>query len=116
MILIKKIQEKEFRGEDFKDSYLKAIKYASHLIKDNLIFEYEKAENSNIKLTIYFKYDDSQFASHRCEVCREFKSHFYIDMSPDTNCDACRQKHYRNAIRHELDRLVKIKKENLDLF
>ena len=116
MVLVKKIYEIQFKGDDFKDSYLKAIKYASRFVKDDLLFEYQKIEYSDIKLIIYFKYDDNQFANHRCEVCKQFKNHFYIDMTPDTNCNACRQEHYRKAIKQELDRIAKIKKENLNLF
>jgi hypothetical protein len=110
MIICEKIEEIEFLGENHKDAYLKATKYAAKYIKyDCISFCYKKVEYNKIKMTIYYQYDDTNFAKHRCECCKEFKSSFFIDMSPDTNCSACRQDQYRKAIKKEMKRLIKIK-------
>lgn len=114
MQLITKLNEVTFNESNYKESYLKAIKYASSFIKEpDILFEYQKSGLSAIKLIIYYKYSDVEFCKHRCETCKQFKSLFYIDMSPDTNCNICRQEQYRKVISQELAKISDIKKKQL---
>ena len=97
MLVAQKIDKIKFSKDNYKDSYLKAVKFASMLISSErkLCFRYEKdlEDKKSIYLTIMFLYDESELSSHRCKVCQEFHHSFFIN--DETNCnnnDICKNK------------------------
>lgn len=114
MLVAQKIDKIKFSGENYKESYLQAAKYASSYIKnkEKLAFRYEKdIDKKSVSLIIIFLYDESELASHRCEVCKEFHHSFYVN--DEMNCNACKMQAYRKELDNESKRITKLIKEKM---
>lgn len=110
MLISQKIFEKQFSSYNYKDSYLKAIKFASKYISENYTFKYEKQDDGkSIKLIVYFVFDEKDLASHRCQLCKEFHHSFFIN--EENNCNICKMKAYRAEIESRVKNLAKFQKD-----
>ena len=115
MLVAQKIDKIKFSEENYKESYLKAIKFASKLIsrERKLCFRYEKdlEDKKSIYLLILFLYNESELSSHRCKGFQEFHHSFFIN--DETNCNVCKMQAYRRELDKESKRISRIVKEEL---
>lgn len=116
MLIAQKIDKIKFSKDSYKESYLQAVKFASSYLSSNrkLCFRYEKdlEDKKSIYLVIIFLYNESELASHRCKVCKEFHHSFFIN--DETNCNACKMTAYRKEADKESKRIAKLVKEELE--
>ena len=116
MLVAQKIDKIKFSKDNYKDSYLRAVKFASMLISSErkLCFRYEKdlEDKKSIYLIIMFLYDESELSSHRCKVCQEFHHSFFIN--DETNCNICKMRAYRKELEKESKQIARIIKEELN--
>ena len=111
MIYIQKFYEREFKAEDAKRAYLKASKF----VASNIISKGSKVEVSKVtwdiqrvdegdlptfRLTLYYKFDDTEFMKRTCDACKEFHKSFYIN--ENFNCDRCNKVGYEKNIQRTL--------------
>jgi hypothetical protein len=110
MICIKKFYEREFKDEDSKKAYLKASKF----VASNVISKGSKVEVSKVtwdivrvegdlptfRLTLYFKFDDTELMKQTCDVCKEFHKSFFIN--ENFNCNRCNKVGYEKKIEQKL--------------
>ena len=91
MICIKPFYEREFKAKKSKDAYLKACKF----VASNIISASSKVEVSKVtwdivrvsndddlptfRLTLYYKFDDTEFMKQTCEACKQFHKSFFIN-------------------------------------
>lgn len=105
------VAKRTFYGKNVKEAYLKACRwFASNIIADgklNDIFaQYIKDEwNDSVILVLHAFLDESQERKHRCKMCKEMHSSFYITES--TECSRCMMQSYGKL----LDGKLKIKKD-----
>lgn len=112
MICIKPFYEREFKAKKSKDAYLKACKF----VASNIISESSKVEVSKVtwdvvrvsndddlptfRLTLYYKFDDTQFMKQTCEACKEFHKSFFIN--ENYNCNRCNKVGYEKNVDKKL--------------
>lgn len=112
MLYIHKFYEKKFRAEDSKKAYLKACKF----VASNIISEGSKVEASKVTwdvtrvedegdlptfmLTLYYKFDDTEFMKSTCETCKQFHRSFFIN--EDFNCSRCSKVGYEKNVSQKL--------------
>lgn len=113
MLYIEKFYERDFKAESSKDAYLKACKFvASNVISKGSKVEVTKVtwdvvhvENSEgdlptFRLTLYYKFDDTQFMQQSCDACKQFHKSFFIN--ENYNCSRCNKIGYENNIKQKL--------------
>ena len=112
MICIKPFYEREFKAKKSKDAYLKACKF----VASNIISASSKVEVSKVtwdvvrvsndddlptfRLTLYYKFDDTQFMKQTCEACKEFHQSFFIN--ENYNCNRCNKVGYEKNVDQKL--------------
>lgn len=112
MICIKPFYEREFKAKKSKDAYLKACKF----VASNIISASSKVEVSKVtwdvvrvsndddlptfRLTLYYKFDDTQFMKQTCEACKEFHKSFFIN--ENYNCNRCNKVGYEKNVDQKL--------------
>lgn len=112
MQYIEKFYERNFRAESSKDAYLKACKF----VASTILSKGSKVEVSRVtwdvtnvssegdlptfRLTLYFKFDDTEFMQKTCEACKEFHKSFFIN--ENFNCDKCNKVGYEKNIKQKL--------------
>ena len=110
MVCIKKFYEREFKAEDSKNAYLKACKF----VASNIISKGSKVEVSKVtwdvvrvegdlptfRLTLYYKFDDTDFMKQSCDACKEFHKSFFIN--ENYNCNRCNKVGYEKNIEQRL--------------
>ena len=110
MIYIQKFYEREFKDEDPKKAYLKASKF----VASNIISKGSKVEVSKVtwdvvrverdlptfRLTLYYKFDDTDFMKQTCDACKQFHKSFFIN--ENFNCDRCNKVGYEKNIEQKL--------------
>ena len=110
MIYIRKFYERDFVSEDPKKAYLKASKF----VASNIISKGSKVEVSKVTwdivriegdlptfhLTLYYKFDDSEFMKQTCNACKEFHKSFFINENYD--CNRCKKVGYEKQIEQKL--------------
>ena len=110
MVCIKKFYEREFKAEDSKNAYLKACKF----VASNIISKGSKVEVSKVTwdvvrvegdlptfcLTLYYKFDDTDFMKQSCDACKEFHKSFFIN--ENYNCNRCNKVGYEKNIEQRL--------------
>jgi hypothetical protein len=112
MLYIHKFYEKKFKAEDSKDAYLKACKF----VASNIISKGSKVEASKVTwdvtriededdlptfmLTLYYKFDDTEFMKSTCETCKQFHRSFFIN--EDFNCSRCSKVGYEKNVSQKL--------------
>lgn len=110
MIYIQKFYERTFKDEDPKKAYLKASKF----VASNIISKGSKVEVSKVtwdvvrvegdlptfRLTLYYKFDDTDFMKQTCEACKQFHKSFFIN--ENFNCSRCNKVGYEKNIEQKL--------------
>ena len=110
MIYIQKFYERDFKDEDPKKAYLKASKF----VASNIISKGSKVEVSKVtwdvvrvegdlptfRLTLYYKFDDTQFMKQTCDACKEFHKSFFIN--ENYNCNRCNKVGYEKNVDQKL--------------
>lgn len=110
MIYIQKFYERDFKDEDSKKAYLKASKF----VATNIISKGSKVEVSKVtwdvvrvegdlptfRLTLYYKFDDTDFMRQTCEACKEFHKSFFIN--ENFNCNRCNKVGYEKNVAQKL--------------
>lgn len=112
MICIKPFYEREFKAKKSKDAYLKACKF----VASNIISASSKVEVSKVtwdvvrvsndddlptfRLTLYYKFDDTQFMKQTCDACKEFHKSFFIN--ENYNCNRCNKVGYEKNVDQKL--------------
>ena len=110
MEYIQKFYERAFRDEDPKKAYLKASKS----VASNIISKGSKVEVSKVtwdvvrvegdlptfRLTLYYKFDDTEFMKQTCEACKQFHKSFFIN--ENFNCSRCNKVGYEKNIEQKL--------------
>ena len=113
MLYIHKFYEREFKSESSKDAYLKACKFvASNIVNkeskvevENVTWDITKVDDNKNNLptfclTLYYKFDDSEFMKKTCEACKEFHKSFFIN--ENFNCSRCNKVGYEKNIEQKL--------------
>ena len=111
MIYIQKFYEREFKAEDAKRAYLKASKFvASNIISkgskvevSKVVWDVQRVDDGDLptfRLTLYYKFDDTEFMKRTCDACKEFHKSFYIN--ENFNCDRCNKVGYEKNIQQTL--------------
>lgn len=110
MICIQKFYERDFKDEDPKKAYLKASKF----VASNIISKGSKVEVSKVtwdvvrvegdlptfRLTLYYKFDDTDFMKQTCDACKQFHKSFFIN--ENFNCSRCNKVGYEKNIEQKL--------------
>lgn len=112
MQYIQKFYERRFRADNAKDAYLRACKF----VASNVISEASKVEASKVTwdvtrdkdekglptflLTLYYKFDDTEFMKQTCEACKQFHKSFFIN--EDFNCSRCNKVGYEKNVQQRL--------------
>lgn len=112
MLYIEKFFEKRFRAENSKEAYLKACKF----VASNIISEKSRVEDTKVvwdvikvsdesdlptfQLSLYFKFDDTEFMQQTCRACKEFHKSFFIN--ENFNCERCNKVGYEKNIQQKL--------------
>lgn len=110
MIYIQKFYEREFKNTDPKKAYLKASKF----VASNIISKASEVEVSKVtwnidrvegdlptfRLTLYYKFDDTEFMKQTCEACKQFHKSFFIN--ENFNCSRCNKVGYEKNIEQKL--------------
>lgn len=113
MLYIQKFYEREFKSENSKNAYLKACKF----VASNIISEGSKVEASKItwdvirvkkedddlptfRLTLYYKFDDTDFMEQTCNACKQFHKSFFIN--ENFNCNRCNKVGYEKNVEQKL--------------
>ena len=110
MIYIQKFYERDFKDEDPKKAYLKASKF----VASNIISKGSKVEVSKVtwdvvrvegdlptfRLTLYYKFDDTDFMKQTCDSCKQFHKSFFIN--ENFNCNRCNKVGYEKNIEQKL--------------
>ena len=114
MIYIEKFYERSFRAESPKEAYMKACKFvASNVISkgskveakeitwDVSRVDAEKGESlPTFRLTLYYKFDDTEFMKMTCQACKEFHKSFFIN--ENFNCSKCNKVGYEKNVRQAM--------------
>ena len=112
MEYVKKFYEREFKAESSKAAYLKACKFvASNVISKGSKVEVSKVTWNVVKveaegnlptfrLTLYYKFDDTEFMKQSCEACKQFHKSFFIN--ENFNCNRCNKVGYEKNIEQKL--------------
>lgn len=112
MLYIEKFYQKDFKAQSGKDAYLKACKFvAGHIISKGSKVEVERVtwdvirvEEENdlptFRLSLYYKFDDTEFMKQTCKACKEFHKSFFIN--EDFNCSRCNKVGYEKNIKQKL--------------
>lgn len=114
MIYIEKFYEREFKAKSSKDAYMKACKFvASNVISNgskveakrvawDITKECDGSDDSlpTFRLTLYYKFDDTEFMKQTCKACKEFHNAFFIN--ENFNCDRCNKVGYEKNIKQKL--------------
>ena len=112
MLHIQKFYEREFKDEDSKKAYLKACKFvASNIISNGSKVEVskvswdiqrveEKGDLPTFRLSLYYKFDDTQFMEQTCNACKEFHKSFFIN--ENYNCSRCNKVGYEKNLNQKL--------------
>ena len=111
MIYIQKFYEREFKAEDAKRAYLKASKFvASNIISkgskvevSKVTWDIQRVDDGDLptfRLTLYYKFDDTEFMKRTCDACKGFHKSFYIN--ENFNCDRCNKVGYEKNIQQTL--------------
>lgn len=112
MIYIEKFYERDFKDEDPKQAYLKACKF----VASNIISKGSKVEVSKVtwdvnrveqdgdlptfRLSLYIKFDDTQFMEQTCNACKQFHKSFFIN--ENFNCSRCNKVGYEKNVKQKL--------------
>lgn len=112
MLCIQKFYERDFKAEKSKDAYLKACKF----VASNILSKGSKVEVSKVtwdvervdkedglptfRLSLYFKFDDTQTMQQTCEACKEFHKSFFIN--ENYNCNRCNKVGYEKRVNQKL--------------
>jgi hypothetical protein len=110
MLYIQKFYERDFKDENPKNAYLKASKF----VASNIISKGSKVEVSKVtwdivrvegdlptfRLTLYYKFDDTEFMKKTCETCKQFHKSFFIN--ENYNCNRCNKIGYEKNIEQKL--------------
>lgn len=112
MIYIQKFYERDFKDEDPKKAYLKASKF----VASNIISKGSKVEVSKVtwdvnrveqdgdlptfRLSLYIKFDDTQFMEQTCNACKQFHKSFFIN--ENFNCSRCNKVGYEKNVKQKL--------------
>lgn len=113
MLYIEKFYEQEFKAQNSKEAYLKACKFvASNVISKGSkvevtkvtwdVIRVEKDENDlpTFRLSLYYKFDDTEFMKQTCKACKEFHKSFFIN--ENFNCSRCNKVGYEKNIKQKL--------------
>lgn len=111
---IQKFYERKFRAQDSKEAYLRACKF----VATNIISKGSKVEASKVvwdvmrideqdeeslptfQLTLYYKFDDTEFMKQTCNACKEFHKSFFIN--ENYNCNRCNKVGYEKNVAQKL--------------
>lgn len=124
MLYIEKFYEREFKSKASKDAYMKACKF----VAANIMSRKSKVEASKVvwdvkrvneeddlptfKLSLYYKFDDSEHMENTCKACKEFHKSFFIN--ENYNCDRCNKVSYEKSIKQKLSIATEYFKKILD--
>lgn len=113
MIYIQQFYERKFRAANAKDAYLKACKFvASNIVSKGSKVEVSKVtwdvtpvEDANeglptFQLSLYYKFDDTEFMKQTCDACKQFHSSFFIN--ENFNCNRCNKAGYEKNVSKRL--------------
>ena len=129
MICIKKFYEKEFTSESSKTAYLRACKFvaknivseSSKVEAEKVIWDIVKVQSDGLptfRLSLYYKFDDTEFMKKTCDACKEFHKSFFIN--ENFNCNRCNKVGYEKNLEQKLmigaDYLEKILDDELNTF
>lgn len=125
MMYIQKFYERRFKAESSKDAYLKACKFvASNVISASskveatkVSWDINKVEDESglptFLLTLYYKFDDTEFMKKTCEACKQFHKSFFIN--EDFNCSRCNKVGYEKNVQQKLSIASEHFKKLLDI-
>ena len=112
MMYIQKFYEQRFRADTSKEAYLRACKFvASNVISgsskveaDKVTWDVVRVESESglptFLLTLYCKFDDTEFMKMSCEACKQFHKSFFVNQ--DYNCSRCNKIGYEKNIQQKL--------------
>ena len=124
MEYVKKFYEREFKAESSKAAYLKACRFvASNVISKGSKVEVSKVTWNVVKveaegnlptfrLTLYYKFDDTEFMKQSCEACKQFHKSFFIN--ENFNCNRCNKVGYEKNIEQKLTNGTEYFKKQID--
>lgn len=112
MVYIEKFYERNFKAENAKDAYLKACSF----VASNILSKKSKVEATKVtwdvtnvseegglptfRLSLYYKFDDTEFMHQTCEACKQFHKSFFIN--ENFNCDKCNKVGYEKNVKQKL--------------
>ena len=97
---------KKFTGKNMKDAYMKAVKwYATNVLANDelhgITVEYEKDKQSpTITAHLYATMEEEEVFEAHCNICKEFRSSFFINS--DSDCSKCTAKGYHNRCKERI--------------
>jgi hypothetical protein len=113
MLYIEKFYSKDFRDKSSKEAYLKACKFVatnilskgskvevSKVTWDIIRVDNQKGDLPTFRLSLYYKFDDTEFKKQTCNACKEFHKSFFINS--DFNCSRCNKIGYEKNIQEKL--------------
>lgn len=125
MLYIEKFYERNFKAKNSKDAYLKACKFvASNIVSKGskvevtkVTWDITKVETKEddlptFRLSLYYKFDDTDFMKQSCKSCKEFHKSFFIN--EDYNCSRCNKIGYKKNIEQKLSIASEYFKKILD--
>lgn len=125
MVYVRKFFERNFYAHDSKTAYMKACKFvATNVISEKSKVEVERVtwdivnvtseENGlpTFRLSLYYKFDDTEFMEETCKACKQFHKSFFINEA--FNCNRCNKVGYEKNVNQKLMTGSEYFKELLD--
>lgn len=125
MLYIEKFYERNFKAKKSKDAYLKACKFvASNIVSKGSKVEVTKVtwditrvetkedDLPTFRLSLYYKFDDTDLMKQSCKACKEFHKSFFIN--EDYNCSRCNKIGYKKNVEQKLSIASEYFKKILD--
>ena len=108
---IQQFYKRKFRANDSKEAYLRLCKFvatniiskASKVEASKVLWDVERLDEEDLptfQLTLYYKFDDTEFMKQTCEACKHFHKSFFIN--ENFNCNRCNKVGYEKNLNQKL--------------
>lgn len=114
VVYISKFYEHNFKASNSKDAFLKACKFVASAVisksskveADRVTWDVKRVDSDDrdslptFRLTLYYKFDDTEFMKQTCAACKEFHCSFFIN--ENYNCNSCNKVGYEKNVKEKL--------------
>lgn len=120
MVVGEKLKEKEFKGNNAKDAYLKACKWISSNIlavnnSEHICYRiYKTPTVATVKVVIYLYAEEEEVKDRQCDICREMSRNFFMQNNKH-KCESCSIPPYRRRLKSRIDGLKEVIKGRIKL-